>query len=113
MLDIVGAEHGTLGIAGHEQHHEIGPAGARGVGDLAPEWPREAVAAAIAAAHEEGARVTAHTFGTDALPDLIAAGIYCIEHGTGLTEDLISEMARRGKAKWSRICAKSSPFQVG
>ncbi|MFD2091315.1 amidohydrolase family protein [Blastococcus deserti] len=70
----------------------------RGVGDLAPEWPRDVLEDAIAAAHEEGARVTAHTFGTDALPDLIAAGIDCIEHGTGLTEDLIGEMARRGTA---------------
>jgi imidazolonepropionase-like amidohydrolase len=67
-------------------------------GDLAPEWPAEAVRAAIAAAHEEGARVTAHTFGTDALPALIAAGIDCIEHGTGLTEELIGEMAARGTA---------------
>ncbi|MET0765422.1 MAG: amidohydrolase family protein [Blastococcus sp.] len=70
----------------------------RGLGDLGPEWPREALEAAIAAAHEEGARVTAHTFGTDALPDLIAAGIDCIEHGTGLTEELIGEMAARGTA---------------
>jgi imidazolonepropionase-like amidohydrolase len=67
-------------------------------GDLGPEWPRPALEAAIAAAHEEGARVTAHTFGTDALPDLIAAGIDCIEHGTGLTEALIGEMAARGTA---------------
>jgi imidazolonepropionase-like amidohydrolase len=70
----------------------------RGVGDLAPEWPAEVLAAAIAAAHAEGARVTAHTFGTDALPGLIAAGIDCIEHGTGLTEELIGEMAVRGTA---------------
>jgi imidazolonepropionase-like amidohydrolase len=70
----------------------------RGVGDLAPEWPREVLEAAIAAAHAAGARVTAHTFGTDALPDLIGAGIDCIEHGTGLTEDLMAEMARRGTA---------------
>ena len=70
----------------------------RGVGDLAPEWPADVLAAAIAAAHEEGARVTAHTFGTDALPGLIAAGIDCIEHGTGLTEDLVGEMAGRGTA---------------
>ena len=70
----------------------------RAQGDLAPEWPAEALAAAIAAAHEEGARVTAHTFGTDALPGLIGAGIDCIEHGTGLTEDLIGEMAARGTA---------------
>ena len=70
----------------------------RGAGDLGPLWPAEALTAAIAAAHEEGARVTAHTFGTDALPDLIAAGIDCIEHGTGLTEDLVAEMAARGTA---------------
>ena len=70
----------------------------RGVGDLAPEWPADAVVAAITAAHEEGARVTAHTFGTDALPALIGAGIDCIEHGTGLTEELIGEMAARGTA---------------
>ncbi|MGY1705773.1 amidohydrolase family protein [Geodermatophilus sp. SYSU D00697] len=70
----------------------------RGAGDLAPEWPADAVAAAIAVAHEEGARVTAHTFGTDALPDLVRAGIDCIEHGTGLTEELIGEMAARGTA---------------
>ncbi|MGY1857367.1 amidohydrolase family protein [Modestobacter sp. SYSU DS0290] len=70
----------------------------RGVGDLAPEWPADVVAAAIAAAHEEGARVTAHTFGTEALPDLIGAGIDCIEHGSGLTEELVGEMAARGTA---------------
>lgn len=70
----------------------------RGVGDLAPEWPVDVLAEAIAAAHEEGARVTAHTFGTDALPGLLAAGIDCIEHGTGLTEDLLAGMAARGTA---------------
>jgi imidazolonepropionase-like amidohydrolase len=70
----------------------------RGVGDLAPEWPADAVRAAIEAAHAEGARVTAHTFGTDALPDLIDAGIDCIEHGTGLTEELIGRMAAQGTA---------------
>lgn len=70
----------------------------RGVGDLAPEFPADALTVAIAAAHEEGARVTAHTFGTDALPGLVRAGIDCIEHGTGLTEELIGEMAARGTA---------------
>jgi imidazolonepropionase-like amidohydrolase len=70
----------------------------RGVGDLAPEWPADVVEAAIAAAHEEGARVTAHTFGADALPGLLRAGIDCIEHGSGLTEELIGLMAARGTA---------------
>jgi imidazolonepropionase-like amidohydrolase len=70
----------------------------REVGDLAPLWPDDVLAAAVQAAHAEGARVTAHVFGTDALPGLIGAGIDCIEHGTGLTDDLIAEMARRGTA---------------
>jgi len=70
----------------------------RGEGDLAPCWPRDALEAAIATAHEHGARVTAHVFGEDALPDLIGAGIDCIEHGTGLSEDLIDAMVERDVA---------------
>ncbi len=67
-------------------------------GDLAPSFPPEAFAEAIATAHEHGARVTAHCFGTTVLPELIGAGIDCIEHGTGLTTDLIDEMVARGTA---------------
>jgi imidazolonepropionase-like amidohydrolase len=70
----------------------------RVVGDLAPLWPDDVLVAAIAAAHAAGARVTAHVFGSDALPGLVNAGIDCIEHGTGLTDDVIAEMARRGTA---------------
>ncbi|MCD4524774.1 amidohydrolase family protein [Nocardioides sp. cx-173] len=64
-------------------------------GDLAPSFPAEAFAAAIAAAHEHGAKVTAHCFGEGVLPGLIEAGIDCIEHGTGLTTDLVEAMAGR------------------
>ena len=70
----------------------------RSVGDLAPLWSDEVLVAAVAAAHAEGARVTAHVFGEDALPGLINAGIDCIEHGTGLTEDTVALMAERGTA---------------
>ena len=70
----------------------------RSVGDLAPLWSDDVLAAAIDAAHAEGARVTAHVFGEDALPGLIAAGIDCIEHGTGLTDDTVAMMAERGTA---------------
>ncbi|MFF4441237.1 amidohydrolase family protein [Streptomyces sp. NPDC001621] len=70
----------------------------RGVGDLAPCWPREAVEAAIAEAHRLGARVTAHCFAESSLRDLVEAGIDCIEHATGLTEDLIPLFAERGVA---------------
>lgn len=67
-------------------------------GDLAPSFPREAVTAAIARAHELGARVTAHVFGAEPLPDLLAAGIDCLEHGTGLDEDMLDGMARNATA---------------
>jgi imidazolonepropionase-like amidohydrolase len=70
----------------------------RSIGDLAPLWPDDVLVAAIDAAHEAGARVTAHVFGEDALPGLINAGIDCIEHGTGLTPDTIDAMAARGTA---------------
>ena len=70
----------------------------RDEGDLAPSFPAEAFAEAIATAHEHGARVTAHCFGETVLPGLIEAGIDCIEHGTGLTTDLIDTMVERGTA---------------
>ncbi len=67
-------------------------------GDLAPSWPADAFTAAIETAHALGARVTAHCFGTEVLPILIDAGIDCIEHGTGLTTDLIDGMVAHGTA---------------
>ena len=70
----------------------------RGIGDLAPLWPDDVLVEAIEAAHAAGAKVTAHVFGTDALYGLVRAGIDCIEHGTGLTDELIAEMAGRGTA---------------
>ncbi|GAB7107514.1 amidohydrolase family protein [Streptomyces phaeofaciens JCM 4814] len=70
----------------------------REIGDLAPSWPREAAEAAIAEAHRLGARVTAHCFAENSLRDLVEAGIDCIEHATGLTEDLIPLFAERGVA---------------
>jgi imidazolonepropionase-like amidohydrolase len=70
----------------------------REVGDLAPLWPREALDEAMRVAHQHGARVTAHVFGEAALPDLIGSGIDCIEHGTGLSTDLIDQMVDRGVA---------------
>lgn len=67
----------------------------RDAGDLAPLWTRAQLEAAVAAAHESGARITAHVFGYDALPDIIAAGVDSIEHGTGLTGDLVDQMIER------------------
>jgi len=70
----------------------------RSAGDLMPLWPDDVLAEAIKVAHEAGVRVTAHVFGEEALPGLINAGIDCLEHGTGLSADLLAEMAGRGTA---------------
>ncbi|MDT0379834.1 amidohydrolase family protein [Streptomyces sp. DSM 42041] len=70
----------------------------RAEGDLSACWPRWAVEEAIEAAHAEGARMTAHCFAEDSLRDLVEAGIDCIEHATGLTEDTIPLFAERGVA---------------
>lgn len=70
----------------------------REAGDLAPSFSAEDFATAISVAHEHGAKVTAHCFGHDVLPGLIEAGIDCIEHGTGLSTDLVEAMAARGTA---------------
>ncbi len=70
----------------------------RAVGDLRPLWNDAILKEAIDAAHREGARVTSHVFGEEALVGLLDAGIDCIEHGTGLTQDTIAMMAANGTA---------------
>ncbi|WZH52746.1 MAG: amidohydrolase family protein [Nocardioides alkalitolerans] len=70
----------------------------RETGDLAPSFDAASFAAAIAAAHEQGAKVTAHCFGHDVLAGLLDAGIDCIEHGTGLTPELVERMVAAGTA---------------
>jgi len=64
----------------------------RSIGDLAPLWSDGLLKEAIGRAHELGARVAVHVFGEDALPGLIAAGVDSIEHGTGLTDELIAQL---------------------
>ncbi|MGL4744631.1 MAG: amidohydrolase family protein, partial [Dermatophilaceae bacterium] len=70
----------------------------RDLGDLAPCWPRDVLAEAVAAAHEEGARVTAHCFGEESLRDLAAAGTDCVEHACGLEDDTVEAFAAQGIA---------------
>lgn len=66
--------------------------------DLKPLWPNEVLAEAVAVAHEEGARVTAHAFATESIDGLLDAGIDCIEHGTGLTAQQISRVVSQDVA---------------
>lgn len=70
----------------------------RDLGDLSACWPRGPVEAAISEAHRLGARVTAHCFAEESLRDLVEAGIDCVEHATGLTDELIPLFVERGVA---------------
>lgn len=70
----------------------------RETGDLEPCWPLSALRPAMEAAHEAGARVTAHCFAEGSLPDLVEAGIDCIEHATGLDAATLPLLAERGVA---------------
>ncbi|GAA5182010.1 amidohydrolase family protein [Rugosimonospora acidiphila] len=70
----------------------------RNVGDLAPAWDERTLRSAVAAAHDAGARIAAHVFGEEAVATLVRAGIDSVEHGTGLSPDLIDLMAAQGTA---------------
>lgn len=54
--------------------------------DLLPLWSKAQLVAAVEAAHELGVRVSVHTFSSAAIPDLIAAGVDSIEHGSGMSK---------------------------
>lgn len=68
----------------------------RDFGDLAPLWTSEQLRLALKAVHERGGRVTAHSFSTEAIDGLLDAGIDCIEHGTGMTEQQIQRAKSLG-----------------
>lgn len=63
--------------------------------DLTPLWPRDVLTEAVAAAHERGAKVAVHTFARETIDDLLEAGVDGIEHGTGMTDEHMAEVARR------------------
>ena len=65
----------------------------RPVGDLTPCWDAFTFTQAAKAAHDEGARITAHTFSEETIPLLLDAGFDCLEHATGLTADTIERAA--------------------
>lgn len=64
--------------------------------DLDPLWGLSELKEAVGAAHELGARVAVHTFGTKALGDLLEAGVDSIEHGSGMLREHAQEAAAKG-----------------
>lgn len=65
----------------------------RETGDLGQTFAPEQFAAAIAAAHAAGARVTAHAFDEGSIEPLVLGGIDGIEHATGMTEATVGLVA--------------------
>ena len=63
--------------------------------DLEPLWPGDVLADGVARVHDEGGRVTVHTFAAETLDDMLAAGVDCIEHGTGMTDHHMQIAAAR------------------
>jgi imidazolonepropionase-like amidohydrolase len=66
--------------------------------------PVELIARLTVAAHEVGARIAVHAAMSDVGP-LKTPGVHSIEHGTGLDEVAIEEMAQRGVAWTPTLCA--------
>ena len=54
--------------------------------------------AIVEEAHRLGKKVAAHAIGSDGIAAALRAGVDTIEHGVGLTEPLMDEMARKGTA---------------
>lgn len=65
--------------------------------DAQPTYPIGAIERLVAAAHQAGARVAVHSTVPDA-GQLVAAGVDSVEHGFGLDEDAVRDMAGRGTA---------------
>jgi imidazolonepropionase-like amidohydrolase len=73
-------------------------------GPAALTYSVEAVEAMIAAVHAAGGRVAAHCT-TDAVAQLVRAGVDSVEHGTSLDEDGLRLMAGAGTAWTPTLCA--------
>jgi imidazolonepropionase-like amidohydrolase len=73
----------------------------------AASYALDVVAAAVAAAHELGARVAAHTT-TALVSGLVRAGVDSVEHGDALTVDDLEELGARGGA-WTPTLSSSFP----
>lgn len=63
--------------------------------DLRPLWDKDVLVDAMAAAHENGAKVAVHAFAHEGIDDLIEAGVDDIEHATGIDTDQIAECKAR------------------
>ena len=59
-------------------------------------FTEEEAKAIVEEAHRLGKKVAAHAIGSDGIAAALRAGVDTIEHGDGLTDQLMDEMARKG-----------------
>ncbi len=59
-------------------------------------WTRDEIAPVIAAGHDRGVKVTAHSGNLDGAREAVAAGVDSLEHGMELDADVAAAMARQG-----------------
>ena len=65
-------------------------------GDLASNWSRDVLVAAVRAVHDAGARFAMHCVSRASIELAIEAGVDTIEHGNAMSADGIREMKRKG-----------------
>lgn len=65
-------------------------------GMMVPTFPTETLVEAAAVVHAAGGRITMHAMTTAAIEQAITAGFDAVEHGTGMTEDMIAAMVESG-----------------
>jgi imidazolonepropionase-like amidohydrolase len=76
-------------------------------------WSADEVAPVVAAAHERGAKVTAHSSHIAGARVGVAAGVDSIEHGMQLDADLAAAMAAQGTALVSTLAIFRSWLSFG
>ena len=62
----------------------------------APLYNDDELAAVVATARDYGLRVAAHAHGTEGMLRAVRAGVYSIEHGTYMTDEVIALMKEKG-----------------
>ncbi|AQZ63362.1 amidohydrolase [[Actinomadura] parvosata subsp. kistnae] len=67
-------------------------------GDLLVRWDAASVKTAVQHAHALGVKIAAHAFSEAGAAMMVEAGVDSIEHGPGLSAELLEEMARSGTA---------------
>ena len=113
------AEEGRAAVREHIQkgvdHMKLYPGGAysfspTGEAQFQTTYPLDVLTAIIDETHKSGRKTGCHVFGGEGLQNAITAGCDTIEHGYGLTQPQLDQMAARGIAYDVTFARYSSPY---